>query len=66
MKKYPYTNVQVYDDILEIVDMLVEDKRVMTRSRSEFVHDALRKQVNAILAIYPDLKDKIPTEKIKE
>ena len=66
MKKQPYTNVGIYDDILEIVDILIKDQRVMIRSRSEFVHDALRKQVIAVLALYPDLKDKVPTEKIKE
>ena len=55
-KKTIYSTVRIDEEILKIIDELLEDQKVMYRSRSEFVHGAVRDFV-----LFPDLKSDVET-----
>ena len=56
-----YQSVRIDNKLLELLDILMKDSRVTFRSRSEFIHDAIREKVESYLALYSDLKIEVKT-----
>ncbi|OLS32198.1 MAG: hypothetical protein HeimAB125_11360 [Candidatus Heimdallarchaeota archaeon AB_125] len=60
-KKTIYSTVRIDEEILKIIDELLEDQKVMYRSRSEFVHGAVREKIESYFVLFPDLKSDVET-----
>ena len=61
-----YVTVRLDKNLLDAVDALVKQKKPGYKSRSEFVHDAVRRRIEGLLSLYPELKAQIDTERIKD
>ena len=58
-EKRTYKTARIDESMIKIIDRIIEDKRTGYKTRSEFIHDSLRKRIEDLLNLFPDLKTKI-------
>jgi len=61
-----YKTVKLTDEILDVVDTLVTIDKLGYNSRSDFVHDAVRRRIEGLISLYPELKEKIDTSTVED
>lgn len=64
--KTVYSTARIDKDILDTIDELIKDRRIMYKSRSEFIHSTLREKLESYLVLFPDLKTKHKTRSNKK
>jgi len=60
-EKTIYSTARIDEDILDLIDELIKDKRILYRSRSEFIHGTLREKIESYFTLFPDLKSDVET-----
>ena len=58
-KKRSYKSARIDESMINTIDKIIEDKRTGYKTRSEFIHDSLRKRIEDLLNLFPDIKKKI-------
>ena len=61
-----YKTVTIRNELMKIVDQIVEVEAMGYNSRSDFVHDAIRRRIESLLSLFPELKEEINAGKIKD
>ena len=64
-KERQYRNVSLHEGFAENIEKIIEDPAINYKTLSEFVHDACRRRLEQLLAIYPHLKDKFDSTELK-
>ena len=64
--KTKYSTARIDKTILDTIDEIIKDKRIMYKSRSEFIHSTLREKLESYFILFPDLKTKLQTTSKKK
>ena len=58
-EKTKYRTQTIDENLLDTIDIIVNNQKSLYKSRSEFIHDSIRRRIESLLALYPELKEKI-------
>jgi len=61
-----YKTARIDSNLIEMIDILISDRRTGYKSRSEFIHDAIRMRIETLLSLYPDLKNKFDSSSVEK
>lgn len=64
-KERQYRNISLHENFAENIEKIIDDSAINYKTLSEFVHDACRRRLEQLLAIYPHLKDKFDTTELE-
>jgi len=59
--KTKYRTQTIDENLLDTIDIIVNNEKSLYKTRSEFIHDSIRRRIESLLALYPELKEKINT-----
>ena len=59
-----YRNISIHEEIAKQIEIIIEETNY--RSISDFLHDAIRRRIEQLFALYPELKSKLQSTKSKD